>query len=75
MEEKIKSTISNIFRIYGSDKSFIAPFQQDRILTRCMNEISSYPNLEKELDDNKKIRYFIMQMILDDLKTEAVERI
>ena len=75
MEKKIKSMVSNIFRLYGSDKSFDSTFKEDRIVTLCMNELASHPMLEKELDTDKKIHYFVMQMILDDISLEKIERI
>ena len=75
MEQKIKSMISILFRLYGADKGFTSPFREERILSLCMNELTTYPPLEKELDADYKIKDFVMQIILDDISPEKVERI
>ena len=67
MEKKLKSTIAGIFRMYGADKASDAKFRKDRILSLCMNDIKSNPELEKELDTSKKIKYFVIQTILYDI--------
>lgn len=75
MEKSLKSTISAIFRMYGADKAIDANLRQERILNLCMNELSSHPLLEKELDTNDKIKYFVMQTILYDISFDKVNRL
>lgn len=72
MKEKIQNTICGIFRMYGCDKTVESQMQQDRLLIRCMNELSSHPGIEKKLTDEVSFKCFVMQTLLEDAKTEQV---
>ena len=66
MEKRIKTEIYTIFRKFGCDKLHDYQLKENRILTRCMDELTSHPGLEKELGTTKGIlHYFVMQMILE----------
>lgn len=75
MEEKIKNAIYSIYRQYGEDKTSDYPLRESRILNLCMNDLASHPGVEKELDTEDKVRYFVMQTILSDIPLKGVTRL
>jgi preprotein translocase subunit SecA len=44
--------------------------QMEKLKSICMNEINSHEGLKEELTDEKKLRYFITQMMMENILSE-----
>jgi hypothetical protein len=42
--------------------------QMKKLKSICMNKINSHEGLREELTDEKKLRYFITQMMMESIK-------
>lgn len=64
-DKKLDSMIYAIFRMYGRE---YCVDQMTELKSNCINEINSHPELKEVLTDNKSIKYFIIQMTLENIK-------
>ena len=62
---KIEDMIYHIYYMYDCQNQVK---QMEKVKSLCMNEINSHPELKQTLTDDKAIKYFIIQMVLENIK-------
>jgi len=60
----IEDTIYAMYYEYGCKNQTT---QMKKLKSICMNEINSHDGLKEELTDDKKLRYFITQMMMESI--------
>ena len=56
-----------IYSMYYENGCKAQTKQMEKLKSICMNEINSHEGLKEELTDEKKLRYFITQMMMENI--------
>lgn len=64
MKDKIEKTISYIFGEYDMRKGKKNSITMQRLAKFCLDDIKEHPGLEKELNDTKKLEFFVIQSMI-----------
>lgn len=68
MEEKLEGMISYIFGKYDMRRGEDNKNRMQKVLEFCMEDIRIHPALERELDSNEKLEFFIIQSLIYMIK-------
>lgn len=68
MEEKLEGMISYIFGKYDMRRGEDNKNRMQKVLESCMEDIRIHPALERELDSNEKLEFFIIQSLIYMIK-------
>ena len=68
MEEKLKGIISRIFGKYDMRLGEDNKKRMQKVLEFCMEDIRIHPALERELNSNKKLEFFVIQSLIYMIK-------
>ncbi len=68
MEEKLKGMISYVFGKYDMRLGEDNKNRMQKVLEFCMDDIRIHPALERELNSNKKLEFFIIQSLIYMIK-------
>lgn len=64
MEEKLKGMISRVFGKYDMRLGEDNKNRMQKVLEFCMEDIRMHPALERELNSNEKLEFFIIQSLI-----------